>query len=343
MTAGSTLKLIAVFLIAALASPAAQAHGKREVLLKLLEQQERPSVQKVVELYGIPSRNRENPMADFGYTGQRSRARMVRQWLPKAIARLELAFPNGIFAPMGRDSAAIGDVLEAFYLQIGQTDRVSRIHASGNTIRSIGAADIVRLLESAGAVLDVRRPSPRTLVLFDATNYNYGSQSTRLLMAATQAVLGSGGNGADVIERVNFVSTTRNMHRGVSITSPGQVQSMKRRQAESIVRPDDRPIVVPGIGMSFLNYTAEWHGAFGSELVEFPDGRLGGYLDSRDPASRYQQGRIQILGAIFDYLRVTSDPQFVNDVVEAARKLGIEFSRSGPSLLECKSILENAA
>lgn len=346
MNTKTPLIVFVLFVAAALAPGAAEAGGKQELIEKFLEQQNRPSVREVVEIYGIPSRRARNPMEKFGYVSGKKVQDNVRRWLPKAIARLELAFPNGIYAPMGRDSAAVGDVLEAFYyLQLGQTDRVSRVNASGNTINALNWSDLARLLESVGAVLDVSKPSPRTLVLLDATNYNSGSQSSTLLMAAAQAVFASGGNGSDVIERINFVSTARAMHRGVSITGREQVARMKRKQAESIVRADDRPVVIPAMGLSFLNYTAEWHGRFGNTLAQQADGRLGGYLDPNEynHSYKYRSGRIQVLGAIFDFLRITSDPEFVADVIQGARELGFEFPLSGPRVPECGSILENAA
>src|SRR5437868_13584690 len=47
--------------------------------------------------------------------------------IPTLIVSLEKAFPGAKYAFLGRDMDLVADAVEAFYLSIGQTDRVARI------------------------------------------------------------------------------------------------------------------------------------------------------------------------------------------------------------------------
>lgn len=88
---------------------------------------------------------------------------------PRAIARLEYLFPGATWALLGRDSTLLADALEAYYLSLGQSDRVVQIGLSSGSL-SASQDVITQYLESLGAPTKPQIKKTPWVVL-DRTSY----------------------------------------------------------------------------------------------------------------------------------------------------------------------------
>jgi hypothetical protein len=277
----------------------------------LLTQKARPTIRQVIEAAG------SELVAKIQHTSNGTndvmRFRQIEQ-LPKIIAFMEKAFPGALWAPLGRDAVIFGDLLDAFYLSIGQSGRVSRLNASGGGVKGATSDQLVRFLESAG--LDLDNFKKRPFVGIDYTSYNQNSQSFMLLSAAYHAYVAKGGNPKELIPYVNFFAL-KDLAPNAAHTTDEALSTFFKRD-----------LYYEGLGNIFsifqLNvgkwtHSEAWHYTFGS-LAETPEGRFEATLGQDLPGTHFY-----IISQMLEIYRRVSAPEFQLAVQKAAGELGYEF------------------
>jgi hypothetical protein len=283
--------------------------GKAE-LDALLSQSARPTMQQVLEAAG-PEVVAQNPYMSPAIQ-QELRFSQIK-YLPHVIAFMEKAFPGALWAPLGRDAVIFGDLLEAFYLSIGQPGRVSRLNASGNSFISRTNEDRVRFLESAG--LNLADPKKRPFVGVDRTGHNTNSQGYLLLVAAYKAYAMNGGNPEELVPYINFLGLSAALdpiHASNEVLS----QYFGKQQYRSNLKAVANIIQLPVGGWTD---STPWHDTFG-KLAEQPNGKFEGTVGAQH--SRYHA---HILGEMIEIYHQVATPEFAEAVKDAAHKLGYEF------------------
>lgn len=164
------------------------AHGANSS--NLIEQKLRPTMRELLqELDPIPSPNPFQPL----YRND-TMLKLIPILGPKMIVQLEFAYPGAVWAPLGRDAALVADILESYYLAIGQMNRVVRLNASRHSFRD--RADFRKLLLSVG-LIDTKRLPVKKFVVLDVTQWDLYSQSRQMVSAVYEAI--------DPCERSNYL------------------------------------------------------------------------------------------------------------------------------------------
>ncbi len=237
----------------------------------------------------------------------------VLDHFPKGVVFMEMAYPGAIWAFLGRDSAFIGDAVDAFYESIGQPGRVVRLNASGDGVR--GASEEMRfaMLESAGLNLK-EVETGRPFIIIDYTQFKPKSQSALLLNAAYLTVKKSGGDLSQIIRKLSA------MKMGTGNQPEGGLEDVFRKQKEDV---DMRGIPynvleIPGVTSagSFL----EWHSYFGP-IEKQPNGKVEGKLGALSNESL----RAEILSQMYEAIQAAENPVFLERVRWEAKHLGYEF------------------
>jgi hypothetical protein len=295
---------------------------------------------------------------------------IVRDSGPQIIAALEFAYPGAIWAPLGRDSAAAGDALDAFYQSIGQADRVSRLNASTNALKNADHATLIRFLESAGLNLDPQAPNARPFIMLDTTSYKATSQSTRLLEAGYQEWIKRGGNPADLFRRFNLVSLGDRY--GNNYLEPGfdmqkffselttnsieaQIEDLTRRYMRQGQPPQHAlyyakmaaagmptgmcPLMILAIDPDrfaqvrgkFWSYPdVFWHDTF--ESLSIQNGKLTGVAGRAVDPMGHPHNRRAVLSDMYDVVMAVSEPTFLPRVKQKATEFGYAFTGEAVAL-----------
>ncbi len=229
--------------------------------------------------------------------------------LAKAIASFEYAFPNGVYAFLGRDSALVADAFEAFYQAIGQNGRAIRLNASSYSFLGAGNEVIADFLETSG--LDFNHPFNRPFIMADTTSFSDRSQSRMLIKAAYHRLVQRGFNPKDLLHKVNFVSFTTgyviaNMH----------TYFVAQKDSASPKGPSSTLRIPPGIS----TYSQPWH----SEFHPFKKTELGTIAPPGISAD--ENLRRGILDELWIVMGTVSSPEFIQMVQAEAHRLGFQFS-----------------
>lgn len=314
-------KILIIFALTLVANfaPAAQKKVNANVAVRsLLASEFRPSMQEVVDEFGgrIPRTNinlLEDAHIDSYWIPS------VQELLPKAIAKLEYIYPGAIWASLGRDAVPITDLLDAFYIGLGQSGRAVAISASTDTFESSPESMFVRMLIKLG--MDIRHSKEmRPFVVIDRTSYNRGrgreSQSTRLMKYVYSYFTEKTNRSAKyLVEKVGVVSTSsgRYVHNRKEFFQALKKSSAKNGYPSFIAQVDE-----------LANFTDkdEWHDTFG-ELVRFEDGSIGGNPGALAPL----ESRKKVLRMMVDAYQVVTTRQFQDAVRAEAKALGYDFDR----------------
>lgn len=306
---------------------------------RLLSMPSRPTVEDVLEIYGEVGKN---PMkvAPYDYYGSGGSYEPLDSFVvtevPKFIAALELVYPGAVYGGLGRDSARMVDLMDAFYLRLGQPGRAIRLNASGDSLRRSNSQQYVQFLESNGVSLDPKQTHFAPVIIFDATNFygGGGSQSTMLLLAAVQEWKRNGGTAAGFVQRINVVATQ--MYNGNPIVPGLDVARVFERQVGQLERlqlETHQNETFSYQDASSINYGKYfWHNTFTHLDLNPVTGRYEGVLPAGN-ASDWRSNRIQVLGHIFDAIVLTRSDEFLGNVRQAAANLGFRFSEKRSSRL----------
>jgi hypothetical protein len=210
---------------------------------------------------------------------------------PQFIAKLEKAYPGATYAFMGRDTQVISDVVEAFYLSIGQQNRVVQIGASKTTFQGLSDQDTVEYLKYFGLDLD-KVDESKPFILVDTISSGEvidgvlisGRQGRHLLQVLYQEWINRGRNPVDLLNKVNMVgmqvSTFKtgeigNTERYMDVTRIGNIEEINRANAFKFFRQQTTSRMgldfvlplIPDTQMVFNesgydHYTGAWHDRF---------------------------------------------------------------------------------
>ncbi len=180
---------------------------------KLIESPTRPTISQFLDAFDgkLPEENpfpfvnpkdRNNNGRNFQVNTETWFRDLVREDGARTIARLEQLFPGGIWYPLGRDAAWVGDVLDAFYVGQGQKGRVVRLDVSTQSYQGPdNEAMIEPFLRSAGLIVDTMqlKISPPKVVL-DRSDYGgwRPSQTLITMQVAYKAYAAMGGGLQDL-------------------------------------------------------------------------------------------------------------------------------------------------
>lgn len=319
--------------LSAISAPADELDPRIE---KLLVMPSRPTVTEIFEIYGKVGRTNPMSAGSYGYTGRDPYTsfddRFVVETMPRFIAAFERVYPGATYGGLGRDSARVVDILDAFYLQIGQPGRAIRLNASGNSLRASTSGELVKFLESNGASLNPKNTKFTPLVIFDATSFNEdgGSQSTSLLQAALQKWKRNRGTAEGFLQRINVIATQ--IYEENPIDADLDVAAVFVRQAEQLEESklsSHQTETFSFIEAQVINYGGNfWHETFPSLALNKFTGKYEGVVPQTDPV-RYRAQRIQVLGHIFDAIRLTRSKKFLDNVRAETAALGFRFNEKG--------------
>lgn len=296
-----------------------------EAVKYLLSFEYRPSPRQILKAFGgeLPA---ENPFIGeeslfCAESGQIFKLQSIRQQLialedygPKAIARMEKAYPNASYFQTGRDGALFGDALELFYDLLGEHDRVYRLFASGPTVRALDNKSGPQFLESNGMTKRLGQP-----VLFvDNTSWNQQSQTYLLTQWAESLLLSKGLK----IEQIRKILTTASIHSGW--IPENDIDNVDRLIESYYLRS---PLYINTSRNQTLYYTfygaGFWHPSLSSETKKLFDGREVGIIP--EDSSFGEDNKRLALAFMYEMMKIISKPTFYSDVKTEARGLGYDF------------------
>lgn len=308
-------RLFSFLFLALFFDAAVAADRKTEVYEKLMALEHRPTIQQVVNAFdGRP------PRIEKGLTNEatnREWAEDIKTNLPIAIAKLEALYPGAIWASLGRDSVAIADLLEAFYLGLGQPGRGVRINASSGSFAQDSDDMFIKMLKKLGMRIDANAAS-RPFVVIDRTSYGSFSQSTKLMQMVYKYHVNKGGQAKTLFRKVAMVSTAsgleifekRKFFDEVRLSSKDYDYPTNLAQVSELANFTDQPL-------------AEWHGTFGT-LMRYENGMIGG----RPGQPSSLTSREKALDMMIKGFQIVKTKIFQDAVRREAKKLGYDFDQN---------------
>jgi hypothetical protein len=236
--------------------------------------------------------------------------------LPSLIVALEKAHPGAKYAFLGRDMDLIADAVEAFYLSIGQENRVARIRFSTPSLQGATPQLITDFLIQSGLNADPKSADAVPLVLVDYTSFSERSQSTQIIKATLSELEARGVPKNELLKRMNVFSVAYpNGAFPALANSKKDFKAFFNRQAKSIERGTQYIAGVPNFPARALAYGSEWHGTYGP-ISRSKDGTL-----ATNPMSRFDVDTKQsVFHDIVQAIKISTSSQFHYDVFKLAKK-----------------------
>ncbi len=253
-----SLRLLASLLIVGLYSV---AYASPTDWKELFNSKHRPTVAEFLEKVDLDSKNPFKPIVNND-----DRVTNLLQDGAELICQLEFAYPNAVWAPLGRDSSLVADLLEAFYLKIGQPNRVVRLNASGTSFVTGTQEMLLGFLRTAG-LLDRNGIPIRNFVILDPTSWNTRSQSRRLISAVYNT---PHADPTDYKKRINVIALGQSggSYHSSNLISP-TFNLDKFLQGVKI--DPNGPSIIPSVTKAPAYLTTDtsgneivWHGKFGA-------------------------------------------------------------------------------
>lgn len=259
---------------------------------KLIAEDSRPAIEEILSDVKY--------LEAFSVTdGDYGRVSSIQNNIAKMIVSLEKAFPNGIYAFLGRDMDLIADATDAFYRSINQNDRVARVRFSTPSLENTDSEKIGKYLSQIG--LDIRRHKhqARPFVIIDYTSYspdgrgqaaNLPSQARFIIQNTIRYLLNNGISPKEVSSRIALATLDENAKNHVELVEPLR-GPVARTSGEYIARHRDlNPIVFLDVD-SKMAYYSEWHDSYG-EMKKNKNGKIetepSGYFDSETKTTVYK-------------------------------------------------------
>lgn len=304
--------------------------GFRETLL---DRDHRPTVADFVEALGssLPQNNPFTPCLPNDPLMP-----LVSTAGPTIIADLEYSFPGATWAPLGRDSSLVGDVLETYALHHGQAGRVVRLNASGNSFGS--PAHYLGLLQTAELVNEKGKPE-ENFVIVDPTSWGTASQIRRLITSVYGPLSHA--------ERKEMLSKVNAMALGTSSRASGNLKPVAQNWPSDILsrmsfESDGAPSAVlsttgelsyPG-GCAGVAEMA-WHQTF--QPFVFQNGHWISYPGARMP----EAVREHVLWRMYEIKKLIDSPQFQASADQMAKaRLNFDLTRSIQTNFVSKSAIQ---
>lgn len=252
------------------------------------------------------------------------------------IAKLELLYPGATWAFLGNDTRLFADPVEAFYLSIGQRDRMAPLLGSGPTIRINDMELLAKFLHSAG--FDAKNPlNGPPFIIIDRTSYAKSSQIRHLLKAGYQAYVKNAGKTIDLLTKFNALNSDDSDITDEIISFRDNYFNVQRSHLKNFPDPFSNgeniyagiPKNILGVEMKALQNRTFWHGGrtYGP-IIQDEKGRWVGSA----PEQTTETTKRQILAFLYELYQEVSRPEFLNTVQKEARKLGYEFPLQRPDV-----------
>ena len=132
---------------------------------------------------------------------------------PKLIAAFEKTYPGARWVFLGRDGLPWADLFEAFYLSIGQPDRVIRVGISKPSMVNVTDHTLLRLMAQEGIDLD-RLPSQSPVVFVDSVSTGFGRQGRRLIATLYREWIRRGRDPLEIVNKVDMIGLIVSTFRG---------------------------------------------------------------------------------------------------------------------------------
>lgn len=239
---------------------------------------------------------------------------------PATIAAFEKIFPGATYAPLGRDAAFLGDLLDGFYRSLGQ-ERIIRVDASGAS--RTNDQDLLDFMEGLGVDLSQSKGQP-PFIMFDQTNFKHDSQSTAYLRSLYSACKQRGCDLAKLLENFNFINTGSNkgMYQHNIVDPTTNIQHFLKQLKEQLQSgKSNQPSAILSVPVDAnLTYTAEYHDTF-SKFERQADNTVTtrpGYL-------KHESIRLQILADIYETIKTVRSPEFLSAVKVESEFYGYQF------------------
>lgn len=309
------MKQVILFIFVLISGLSFADENHERIKKDLLSLQRRPSVEKVLNAFDgdLPAIANPSVSQNGGFWTEVIKARM-----PRAIAELEYAYPGAVWAALGRDAVAIIDVLEAFYLSVGQADRVTRIEASTATFNS-SEAEFIKMLEQLGLPKDQKLEEMRPFIILDRTTYKVNSQSTTLISYIYRHYLDKKvvASPNDLFKKIAVVSSSSGQQIDPKIM--GSLFANNKMRADGPFAPT---VILRSPNLAYFTDQThqEWHQTF-AEIIQDENGRLGG----RITGPNHHQYKENALWMMIEAYTTVSTPAFLNAVRSEAKKLGYDF------------------
>jgi hypothetical protein len=309
-------------------------------LAELLAQETRPTMEQIEQIASQIQDEPGIPATVERGTTVPAFTELLLQYGPKLIASLEKTYPGATWVFAGRDVAAWADVVEEFYRQIGQTDRVVRLGASKETFNGASPDQLISLLESHGfSMKDVRKNPP--FILIDTLSGGGGRQGRTLISAVYNRYAQDGGNPADLLRKVNMfgmlVSTFQGVHHPYENADQILRDEEKRYRAGQVTDyfaqhtvltyPDPNPQRFANEA-GYVHYSGAWHDSYG-RLRADSQGHLHAAIGQAYPVAY----RKTVLWLQKRVLLGVSDARFASQVEAEAGQLGYRFPRTRQAAL----------
>lgn len=201
----------------------AQANIDEEIQ-SLLSQRQRPTmaeVEKLVEEFKFPSNIPvdANWISQNGYDSRidiKAWTKILLDYAPHVIAKLEATYPDAVWVFLGRDGMAFADVLEAFYLSIGEKNRVIRFGVSKASMGTLTKKAVLANFKRLGYDIDsaTKNKSP-ALIFVDTVSSGNGRQGRQILSTIYSYLLkGHKIDFKKLIRKINMVGLVVSTHGG---------------------------------------------------------------------------------------------------------------------------------
>ena len=247
------------------------------------------------------------------------RLKVIPTDAPKMIAELEFAFPGAIWAPLGRDSAFLADVLEAYYISRGMPGRVVRLNAS---TPSFANGMTFEFLTTNGLKLDANGRPTRPFILIDATSWRGTVDSPvsqiRQLVASVYARVPRTEQ-VKLFSRINAIGqgpASGGVYNGEIILRTTNIEKFKA----SLQFGQGGPSRILYTTSAFQYGSKDWHASF-QAFRKLPDGSV-----VAPPGQQSDKNvKLSILNSMAETARLVFWPGFHKQVLLAARAYNYDF------------------
>lgn len=260
--------------------------------------------------------------------------------LPGVIAQLESYYPRATYVCVGRDMAALGDMLSGFYSSLGQKNRVLSLDASSDTIRGSKKEDLLAYLKEKGLTFD-RLGRDRPLIFIDYTDFHEGSQIAILLSTVHGHALRNGADPKKLSGIINAISLHQNSESVVAVKSADELSKLRGLEPRLI---DGVPIpsAIPRLDLGSeqmrfaVSYTAPWHESFSAVRRRF------GFL-SVNPGEKIWKNTDQVLYEQWQIAKAVTSNEFSQKVFQALKTYEVDPSQlsQGMKVKSCQRALGN--
>ncbi len=309
----------------------------------LMRREFRPTMADVAEsLPSIPDLN--SSLRNQRGSQTSTFVRLLIQGGPTLIANLEKAFPGATWAFLGRDTQLIADLVESFYLSIGQKGRVVRVGMSKPTLASLTDASLLtRYLEGLGLSVETIDSAP-PFIFVDTISQGYGRQARTLVSHFYEHYEEkTGSEPARLLRKVNIIGLVVSTFQGSRHDLAGLPALLAEEEARYLAagsvdffNEHKIPTFPEPVNLfnetGYEHYTGAWHGPFGSLVAE------GGAVRSTPGEAQPATMRTQILSSQAAIWAAVSAPDFLNQVKEKAKALGYEFPVQPPARVQAKAM-----